>query len=82
VDNVRIVDIDTYETDLMDSNVVFIGDSITAADGYKGWAGELEEHYGINRYNYGVGGMTSGGGLASGAYAAMRSLTGGITITF
>jgi TonB-linked SusC/RagA family outer membrane protein len=34
------------------------------------------------RYNYGVGGMTSGGGLASGAYAAMRSLTGGITITF
>ena len=34
------------------------------------------------RYNYGIGSMTSGGGLASGSYAAMRSLTGGITVTF
>ena len=34
------------------------------------------------RYNYGIGSMTSGGGLASGSYAAMRSITGGITVTF
>ena len=34
------------------------------------------------RYNYGTGSMTTGGGLASGSYAAMRSLTGGITVTF
>ena len=34
------------------------------------------------RYNYGIGSMTSGGGLASGGYAAMRSLTGGLTVTF
>ena len=34
------------------------------------------------RYNYGIGSMTTGGGLASGGYAAMRSLTGGITVTF
>lgn len=34
------------------------------------------------RYNYGIGSMTSGGGYASGSYAAMRSVTGGITVTF
>ena len=34
------------------------------------------------RYNYGIGSMTSGGGLASGSYSAMRSITGGITVTF
>ena len=34
------------------------------------------------RYNYGIGSMTSGGGLASGSYAAMRSITGGISVTF
>ena len=38
--------------------MVFIGDSITAAGGYKGWSGELEEHYGINRFNIGVGGTS------------------------
>jgi hypothetical protein len=34
------------------------------------------------RYNYGIGSMTSGGGLASGSYSAMRSITGGISVTF
>ena len=34
------------------------------------------------RYNLGIGSMTSGGGLASGSYSAMRSITGGITLTF
>lgn len=34
------------------------------------------------RYNLGIGGMTSGQGLASSSYAAGRSITGGITVTF
>ncbi len=34
------------------------------------------------RYNLGVGSMTSGQGLASGSYSAMRSVTGGLTLTF
>jgi len=34
------------------------------------------------RYNLGIGSMTSGGGLASGSYAAMRSVTAGLTLTF
>ena len=58
VDNVRIEEIDTYHTDLENKNIVFIGDSITASGGYKGWSGELEEHYFINRYNIGAGGTS------------------------
>ena len=34
------------------------------------------------RYNLGIGGYTTGGGLASGSYAAMRSITAGVTVTF
>lgn len=34
------------------------------------------------RYNMGIGGMTSGGGLAGGSYSALRSLTCGISVTF
>lgn len=34
------------------------------------------------RYNNGIGGYTSGGGLAGGSYAAMRAVTGGVTFTF
>lgn len=34
------------------------------------------------RYGLGVGSMTSGSGLQSGSYSAMRSITGGISITF
>ena len=58
VDNVRIEGIDTYSTPLQHKNIVFMGDSITAAYGYKGWSGELEEHYLINKYNLGVGGAS------------------------
>ena len=58
VDNVRIEEIDTYHTALENANMVFIGDSITASGGYKGWSGELEEHYFINRYNIGAGGTS------------------------
>ena len=58
VDNVRIENIDTHSTALQNKNIVFMGDSITAAYGYKGWSGELEEHYLINKYNLGVGGAS------------------------
>ena len=58
VDNVRIENIDVHSTPLQDKNIVFMGDSITAAYGYKGWAGELQEHYRINPYNIGVGGAS------------------------
>ena len=58
VDNMRLADIDVHYTPLQNKNIVFFGDSITAAVGYKGWSGELQEHYGINRYNLGVGGTS------------------------
>ena len=34
------------------------------------------------RFSLGLGSYTSGSGLNSGAYSAMRTLTGGITVTF
>ena len=34
------------------------------------------------RFNYGIGGMTSGSGKASGGYAAMRTITAGISVNF
>jgi len=34
------------------------------------------------RYSLGVGSMTSGSGLQSGAYSAMRSITAGLSVTF
>lgn len=34
------------------------------------------------RYNYGLGSMTSGSGMLSDSYAAGRSITGGISLTF
>ena len=34
------------------------------------------------RYSLGLGSFTSGSGLNSGSYSAMRTLTGGVTITF
>ena len=34
------------------------------------------------RFNYGIGSMTYGSGLSSGAYSTMRSITAGINITF
>ena len=34
------------------------------------------------RFSMGIGGMTSGSGMNTGAYAAMRNITGGITLTF
>ena len=58
VDNVRIFDIDTYDAALDGADVLFIGDSITVASPFKGWDGELKEHYGIRNYNVGVGGAS------------------------
>lgn len=34
------------------------------------------------RFNYGIGSMTSGSGLSGGGYAALRSITAGISLTF
>ena len=34
------------------------------------------------RFSLGLGSLTSGSGLSSGAYSAMRTVTGGLTITF
>ena len=34
------------------------------------------------RYSMGLGSFTSGSGLNSGSYSAMRNITGGITLTF
>jgi hypothetical protein len=34
------------------------------------------------RYSMGLGSFTSGSGLNSGSYSAMRTVTGGITLTF
>lgn len=34
------------------------------------------------RFNYGIGSMTGGSGLASGGYTALRSITAGISLTF
>ena len=58
VDNLRIENIDVHSTALQNKNIVFMGDSITASYGYKGWSGELQEHYLINKYNIGVGGAS------------------------
>ena len=34
------------------------------------------------RFNWGIGGMTSGSGKASGGYASMRTVTAGISVNF
>ena len=34
------------------------------------------------RYSMGLGSLTSGSGLNSGSYSAMRTVTGGVTLTF
>ncbi len=34
------------------------------------------------RYSYGLGSYTNGNGMASGAYSALRTITGGLTLTF
>ena len=83
VDNVRIEDIDTHYTHLQNKNIVFMGDSITAAVGYKGWSGELQEHYGINRYNIGVGGSSySNVDNRSTIYNQLKSIPSGVDVDF
>jgi len=53
--------------------VYFSGDNLAVASARKG----LDP-----RYSMGLGSYTSGAGLNSGAYSAMRTLTAGVTITF
>ena len=42
----------------------------------------MDPRYVSSASSISVGGVTSGGGMSTGAYAAMRSITGGITVTF
>ena len=45
--------------------------------------GVLTARKGVDpRFSMGLGSLTSGSGLNSGAYSAMRTITGGITLTF
>lgn len=53
--------------------VYFAGDNLAVASARKGVD---------PRYSMGLGTYTSGSGLNSGSYSAMRTLTGGVTITF
>ena len=53
--------------------VYFTADNLAVASARKG----LDP-----RYSIGLGSFTSGSGLNSGSYSAMRTLTGGLTITF
>ena len=53
--------------------VYFAGDNLAVASARKGMD---------PRYSMGLGTFTSGSGLNSGSYSAMRTLTGGITVTF
>ena len=53
--------------------VYFSGDNLAVASARKGVD---------PRYSIGLGSYTSGSGLNSGAYSAMRTLAGGLTVTF
>ena len=53
--------------------VYFTADNLAVASARKG----LDP-----RYSIGLGSFTSGSGLNSGSYSAMRTLTGGLTVTF
>ena len=53
--------------------VYFAADNLAVASARKGMD---------PRYSIGLGSFTSGSGLNSGAYSAMRTLTGGLTLTF
>ena len=53
--------------------IYFAGDNLAVASARKG----LDP-----RYSMGLGTFTSGSGLNSGSYSAMRTLTGGLSITF
>ena len=58
IDNVAITPYETYETELSGTSALYIGDSISIARPFKGWAGLLEERYGVERTNVSVGGYS------------------------
>ena len=56
-----------------DIRIYFAADNLAVASARKGVD---------PRFSMGLGSFTSGSGLNSGAYSAMRTLTGGVTLTF
>ena len=58
IDNVAITPYETYETELSGTSALYIGDSISIARPFKGWAGLLEERYGVERTNVSIGGYS------------------------
>ena len=56
IDNVQVYDVEKYDTILNGLNALYLGDSISEAIGYKGWRGELLEHYGVKNYNVSASG--------------------------
>lgn len=58
IDNVTITPYETVESSLNGQSALYIGDSISIAKPFKGWAGLLEERYGVVRTNVSVGGTT------------------------
>lgn len=58
IDNVAITPYETYETELSGTSALYIGDSISIARPFKGWAGLLEERYGVKRTNVSIGGYS------------------------
>jgi hypothetical protein len=58
---------------IAEMRIYFAADNLAVASSRKG----LDP-----RFSMGLGSFTSGSGLNSGAYSAMRTLTGGLTLTF
>ena len=58
IDNVSITPYETVESVLNGTSALYIGDSISISKPFKGWAGLLEERYGVDRTNVSVGGTT------------------------
>ena len=58
IDNVTITPYETVDSPLNGQSALYIGDSISIAKPFKGWAGLLEERYGVVRTNVSVGGTT------------------------
>ena len=57
-DNLQTYVNEQYDSALNGLSGLYMGDSISEAIGYKGWAGELYEHYGVKSYNVSVSGST------------------------
>ena len=58
LDNLTITPYETVDTALKGASALYVGDSISISKPFKGWAGLLEERYGVDRTNVSVGGTT------------------------